>query len=297
MLYLLYGKDTFRSRKNLHEILDVLEKKNKEAALYRINAESVDEESFVQLLRSDNLFGQKCIVVFEQMLESEWQKLLFENTKTMAESLNIYILFEENVSAPIVKKIGRISQKVQKFDLLKESELKSWIVKEVNSRGLSLSDQELNILISSFNSNLWAINGALELRQLGGDIYYSDFFYRPFELVDLFSKRQMRDAYLSFHKNRRGGITSEEMFWKLWWQVKMLLAVSSYKDEGLNNFQIKQKTGFHPFVIQKSLQALSRFSREELEKIFDELFTMWHESRLEQSDLSLKIERLLLGLN
>lgn len=297
MLYLLYGKDTFRSRRNLHEILDALEKKNKKAALYRINAENAGEESLARLLRSDDLFGQKFIVIFEQMFTSEWQKLLFENAKTMADSLNIYILFEENISAPIAKKIGRLAQKVQKFDFLKESELKSWIIKEANSRSLSLSDQELTILISSFNSNLWAMNGALELKQLGGDIYYSDFFYRPFELVDLFSKRQMRECYLSFHKNRAGGITSEEMFWKLWWQVKILLAVSSYKDAGFNQFQIKQKTGFHPFVVQKSLQALSHFSRDELEKIFDELFTMWHESRLEQSDLSLKIERLLLDLN
>lgn len=293
MLYLIYGQDTYRARGKLAEIVGALEKK---AVIYRIDAERANEEISIQLLSDQDLFGQKFVVVFEKMCEGPWQKFLIENSKIMSVSPNIYIIFEEEIKSPILQKLKKIAQKIQRFEKLTGQELEKWILEEAGQKNLTLAKSEIGSLILNFGDNLWATNNALELKKLGGSIEANIFNYNPFELADFFARKEGRSAYFTFHKNISNGVLPEEMFWKLWWQIKTLLLVLNYKESGLNNFQIKGSTGLHPYVIQKSISALAKFSRAELEKIWDELFLMWYESRLGVSDLSFRIEQFLLSV-
>lgn len=294
MLYCIYGNDTFRARRLLREIINALEKKNLKANFYHFTPDNVSEESVGQVIDGQGLFGEEYVVVFECLLGDTLKDFLLSRLDSMTSSKNIYIFLEETIEKPVLNRIRKYAQKVQKFNVLNESEVRKWISEEAKKKGIIISGDEMNILVSKFSGNLWALDRVLEVKALGGDLEKEEFLYDPFGLTNMFSVHQFRKAYVIFHNNLSGGVAAEEIFWKLWWQVKILLVVSNYNHKGLNNFQIKQKTGFHPFVIQKSLAALPRFSREELKKTWDELFSMWIDSRLGISDLSLRLEKLLL---
>jgi len=45
------------------------------------------------------------------------------------------------------------------------------------------------------------------------------------------------------------------------------------------------------------MAALLKFNRVELESIWDNLFTLWRDSREGSADLESGLERLILGLN
>lgn len=308
MLYFIYGEDTYRARKNVREIVDTLNARNSNAAIYRLNTENSTEEKIADLVSGQNLFGQKSVIVFDGLLASPKtgsapQKIspdttgfLVKNTEKMSGSANIYIILETKPEVKLAKKISKFAQKTLRFSKLPAAELKEWIKKEAKEREIRLGPDEVTYLSENFGQDLWAISQALELKKLGGEPDIQKFLYSPFSLPNLFAQKRKHEAYKNFYKNLAGGISEEEMFWKLWWQAKTLLEVSFFREGGLNSFQIKQKTGLHPFVIQKSVSALSFFERRELEKIWGELFLLWRDSRAGARDLAPGLERVILGL-
>lgn len=295
MLYLIYGEDSYRARKNVREITANLVFRDPGAEIHRLTSENSNEEKIADLIAGQNLFGRKSAAVFDGLLEVH-ADFLTKRAKEMHESKNVYIILENKPDSKLVKKISKFAQKTLKLDKLSADKTKAWIINEAKVRELALSEQEIGFLSSDFESNLWTISQVLELKSLGGEIDVRKFLYNPFGLTDLFTLKKRREAYKYFYADLASGVSAEEMFWKLWWQIKTLLAVSAEKQKGLNNFQIKSSTGLHPFVIQKSLSALSRFSKEELVKIWDELFALWRDSREGSADLESGLERLILEL-
>ncbi len=295
MLYLIYGEDSYRARKNVREITANLVFRDPGAEIHRLTSENSNEEKIADLIAGQNLFGRKSAAVFDGLLEVH-ADFLTKRAQEMHESKNVYIILENKPDAKLVKKISKFAQKTLKLDKLSADKTKAWIINEAKVRELALSEQEIGFLSSDFESNLWTISQVLELKSLGGEIDVRKFLYNPFGLTDLFTLKKRREAYKYFYADLANGVSAEEMFWKLWWQIKTLLAVSAEKQKGLNNFQIKSSTGLHPFVIQKSLSALSRFSKEELVKIWDELFALWRDSREGSADLESGLERLILKL-
>lgn len=310
MLYFIYGEDTYRARKNVREVVDTLSARNPSAMTYRFNTENSTEEKIADLVSGQNLFGQKSIVVFDGIftlpraglaaskteLVPNFPDFLIKNAEKMSGSANVYIILETKPEAKLAKKISKFAQKTLHFSKLKPNEFKEWIKKEAEERAIRLRPDEAAYLSENFGQDPWAASQELELKRLGGEFNVQKFLYSPFGLPDLFVQKRKHEAYKNFHENIAGGVSAEEMFWKLWWQIKALLEVSSFKEMGLNNFQIRHKTGLHPFVVQKSMLSLSFFKRRELEKIWGELFLLWRDSRAGTKDLAPGLERAILGL-
>lgn len=265
-----------------------------EAALFRFDNENADENMLKQIFSDTDLFGRKFVVVLDGLLAGEFGYLLVSSAVQMADSKNVYVILEEKPEAGLVKKISKSAQKSTEFALLTAKKLKEWILTEAREKAVALTPAEMDFLVSGLGSNLWALDRALEIKKLGGNFEINNFLYQPFGLADLFARKRRREAHIFFHKNLAGGVSAEEMFWKLWWQVKTLLAVLGYKEAGLSPWQIGQKTGLKRFTIDKCFQALSLFGRAELENLWDALFETWSSSRLGRTELELKLEELLL---
>ena len=293
MLYFIYGEDTFRARKLLKSMVDSLKAKNKEALFFRFESAAADEEKLKDVFSGNNLFGNKFIVVLDG-LSGEFGGLFAKNLDTLKESPSAYIILEEKPEAAFVRKILKKADKSQKFVKFSENELAGWIKDEAKTREITLAPEEISFLVS-LGPDLWAIDRALEMKKLGGGIQLNNFLYQPFGLVDLFAQRKGREAHAFFCKNLAEGVPAEEMFWKLWWQLKTLFAVAGYKESGLNPWQTAGKSGLKPFVVEKSFQALSVFGRKELETLWDRLFWMYKNSRLGETELEIEMERFLLG--
>jgi DNA polymerase III delta subunit len=125
MLYLIYGTDTHKGRKKLHELLELAKKKRPDAELFKMTSENWSESQFDELLVSQGLFEQKYTVVLDNLFEKkDYKNYIVERLEGMQSSEQIFLMLEGSVDAPTLKKIEKFSKQVQEF--VKKEEKKEW---------------------------------------------------------------------------------------------------------------------------------------------------------------------------
>ncbi len=118
MLYLIYGTDTHKARKKLHELLALAKKKRPGAEVFKITTENWSEAQFDELLVSQGLFEQKYTVVLDNLFEKkDFKTYILERLTGMKDSEQIFLMLESSVDSSSLKKIEKFSEKTQEFDL------------------------------------------------------------------------------------------------------------------------------------------------------------------------------------
>lgn len=116
MLYLIYGTDSHKSRKKLHELLNLAEKKRPNSELFKITTENWSESQLDELLVSQGLFESKYTVVLDNLFEKKDVKsYVMERLEGMKSSEQIFLWLEGSVDAVSLKKIEKFSEKSQEF--------------------------------------------------------------------------------------------------------------------------------------------------------------------------------------
>lgn len=114
MIYLVYGNDTWASRKKLHVLLDVLSKKRPGAEHFYINSENVTEFNAGELIASQGLFEQKYVVVFDSLFGVKDKKdELLKLLKDMQGAEHVFIFLEEKLDKKTVTRFEKYAEKVQ----------------------------------------------------------------------------------------------------------------------------------------------------------------------------------------
>lgn len=106
-----------------------------------------------------------------------------------------------------------------------------------------------------------------------------------FRITDSFGARQKEKTWLLCQEEFLSGTPPEDVFWKIVWQVKNLLAVKKGGGKGM-----------HPFAYKKAKEAASLFEEVELKRYSDDLVDLYHESRLGKKDFLAGLERIVLKL-
>jgi DNA polymerase III delta subunit len=138
---------------------------------------------------------------------------------------------------------------------------------------------------STFLNQLEAAGAKVEVCEAKARAAGSSF--NPFALSDALAARDRKQLWLVYQESLRAGMSEEEIFWKLAWQVKSLLTVQNSKTP---------PKAMKPFVLQKSQRALKNFQPGELEQLSGELVTLWHEARRGQADFEIGLEKLVLSI-
>ncbi len=118
MIYFIYGTDTHKTRKKLHELLEQATKKRPGAELFKITTENWTELQFEELLVSQGLFESKYTVVLDNLFEKkDCKAYILERLEEMKESEQIFLMLEGGVDALSLKKITASAKQVQEFKL------------------------------------------------------------------------------------------------------------------------------------------------------------------------------------
>lgn len=125
MLYVIYGTDTHKARKKLHDLLDLAKKKRPDAELFKISSENWSEAQLDELLVSRGLFEQKYTVVLDNVFEKKDAKaFVIDRLDGIKNSEQIFLLLESSVDATSLKKLEKFSEKVQEFELPEQANKK-----------------------------------------------------------------------------------------------------------------------------------------------------------------------------
>jgi hypothetical protein len=112
--------------------------------------------------------------------------------------------------------------------------------------------------------------------------------FNIFTFTDAVGARRKKDAWILFHKALISGMSAEEVFFKVVWQVKTML-ITTKTDTAL-------QADMKPFPYSKAKGFLKNFTKEELEKLSESLVVGYHEARRGDGEVITLVEKTILSL-
>ncbi len=117
MLYLLHGTNTNKVRAKQKELIGIMQSKQPDVSLYKIAQENWNENILDELLGSQGLFLAKYIVTLDGLLENkEIAPSIIGILNDLKESDHAWIIIEEKISAPNLKKLEKFVFKTFDFN-------------------------------------------------------------------------------------------------------------------------------------------------------------------------------------
>ncbi|MEK9171804.1 MAG: hypothetical protein AAB782_01030 [Patescibacteria group bacterium] len=112
--------------------------------------------------------------------------------------------------------------------------------------------------------------------------------FNIFTLTDALGARKRKKAWILYQKALSAGLSAEEIFFKLFWQVKSMLIASRTKNA--------EETDMKAFPYNKAKSFLKNFKPGELEKLSESLVVGYHRACRGKSEVEILVEKLLLSL-
>jgi len=117
MLYLYYGNDEKKVRARLNLAISKLSARAPQALYARITEEEAETVDIGDLLATRGLFYPKSIIVLDGLLQvARMREEILSLGKDMAESEHVFFIVERSVSAPVLEKLKKSADKVERHD-------------------------------------------------------------------------------------------------------------------------------------------------------------------------------------
>lgn len=268
MIYILYGPDTYRSRRKVQDIIrQYIERTGSDINLHRFDAQEDNLDPVSAVIYRDSLFSKKSLVVIEYLLSSEKFNSLRAALKECAKNKEVVvILWEPELSKEAKRRfseIKNITTKIQKFPILKGEMLRKWILQEASARGAKLFPGHLAYL-ESMQGDLWLTKNELdkyELYPAGYQIGGMAEEYKVFDLGDALFKDAGRALNVLISLLNQGA-DPFSIFGYVVSYVRTLFIVKSCQDF---RRPISKSYHIHPFVEKKAKAALRGLTLKKLQ--------------------------------
>lgn len=116
-------------------------------------------------------------------------------------------------------------------------------------------------------------------------------FYLLFKITDAFGQKDIQTAWLSLQKALLAGLSHEEVFWKLIWQIKNMILAKKIENKEISGQEVDMK----PNVLAKSRSFARNFSSGELSDLHERLIDIYASSRSGATDMDVSIEQFILS--
>jgi DNA polymerase-3 subunit delta len=214
----------------------------------------------------------------------------------MQETTILVVLAEEALEAgnPLVKAAEQYGKVIQNT-LPKGTALENWITKRAKHLGVSITPEAKKLLGDFIGNNLRLLANELDklatyvgkgatitlddIRQLSAQVQEA----RIFDLTDALAQRNRQQALNILHDLLSDGEPPLKLLSTITSQIRSLLLVKELAQKGMRAPQIVSALGMAPFIVDKSLRQVSKFSPAQLESAYRQLLA---------TDAALKRSRL-----
>ncbi len=225
-----------------------------------------------------------------------FEKELAEHIATLQETTILVVLVEEvlEVSNPLVKAAEQYGKVIQNM-LPKGAALENWITKRAKRLNVSIAPEAKKLLADFIGNNLRLLANELDklatyvgkgatiniddVRQLSAQVQEA----RIFDLTDALAQRNRQQALNILHDLLSDGEPPLKLLSTITTQVRSLLLVKELAQKGMRAPQIASTLGIAPFIVDKSLHQVGKFSPAQLEGAYRQLLA---------TDAALKRSRL-----
>lgn len=299
MIYLLFGPDTYSSRKKFGEIITAFREKAGAASgigLTRVDA-AEEPNAIFSVGRTASLFSKKELVVIEQASTVDASgKAHIEGQlpRWVADPTLAVIFWEGDVvikKHPLLVKIQEAALKSQEFSPLSPALLGRWLDREAAERGLKIHAEEKRILMQTFGPDLWALSGELEKIRHGWSPREASRTATPiWDFTDAFLWNR-RSAFLPLARLLDAGFDAVYIAAALGGAFRTMAIIW----KGMESGRLKTLAGrLHPFVVRKHLESVRRLDAAALRRRFADLLRADTELKTGQLPSPLSIVKLVL---
>lgn len=294
MFYLFFGENDYEIKKTVEELTQGGEK---EIFDYGSSDNRAAYPPPAQLVRQDNLFGQKRFCILKHYLSEaspEGQKAFLTFLTSQDLKLSQNLVFWEDKKPDQRRKLTLWllkNAKTQEFKPLSKPQLRNWIKKMAGEAGIE--GPAVEELLNLHADNQWILENELEKLTLYtlkraitlGDVKklcVSSLEQNIFEFTDAIGNRRSKEALLIYKRLLDERADLNFVFAMIVRQFRLLILA---KEGGLK--------GQHPFVIQKVSGQARLWQTEELKKIYARLLEIDYLSKTDQGNLIDEIFLLL----
>ena len=213
-----------------------------------------------------------------------FEKGLAEYVPRLPETTVLIVLVDEELtSSSSLLKAAEEHGKVIQCTLPKGAALEMWISKRAASLGVKITSEAAAMLANYIGNQLRLLANELDklatyigpgatisvedVRQLSAQVQEA----RVFDLTDALAQRNRKQALDLLHELLAEGEPPLKLISTIASQVRSLILVKELAGDGLRVSQIASATGMAPFVAEKALRQIGRFSPAQLEGAYRQL--------------------------
>ena len=298
MIILLYGACTYRLNQKLNEIKKLYQQKHKNS----LDLKCFDDKASsgtsgqkiiaIEDLKNDfqqsSMFKGKKLFIVKGMFDNKKLKEEFlENVKIFLESEDIILLFQEGKipsSGALLKFLKRSKNvKICEFKPLEAEKLRSWTRRQFKDSRVDIEPEALKKLIDFVGNNLWRMSN--EIKKIisfkgKGSVSIQDIetLIEPkidadiFKTIDAIALRDKKQALKLIREHLEKGDYPLLILSMINFQFRNIVIIKDMMEKNIPYGDILRKTKLHPFVVRKSCNLARKFSKEELKKIYQDIF-------------------------
>lgn len=294
MILFLYGPDSYRSRQKLDEIIRQNQEAHKSGLnLIVIDCTNSDFQDFQNALGTISMFEEKKLIILKGALASpSFEKSIGDYKTRMLAGQDNVVFYEDGKvdSRKSLFKFLKEKSSAQEFELLEGEGLKTWVEREFRGHGFELDPKAFNLLILYCGSDTWRISNEakkLVANKAGGakeggkkkiseedvkNLVKGSMEIGIFKAIEAVSAKNKKLALKYLHSLLEKGDSPLYLLSMVNYQFRNLLAIKDLLDRKTQYPLLAKKSGLHPFVVKKSLEACRLFSLAELKKIYRKIF-------------------------
>ncbi len=178
---------------------------------------------------------------------------------------------------------------VQSFQALLPAQLTKFLAELAGARGAALSAPAANLLVRLIGPNLWPLSHEIEKlsayklaqAQPGEkatiteadvqELVNQSVTEHIFALTDALGNKQTASALKLLTDQINSGTNINYLLTMMLWQFKTLASVRQALDTGGSSRELASQLGLHPYVLEKSINQVRKFSFETLQGIINTL--------------------------
>jgi len=281
--YLLYGEDTFSSRRKLEEIKSRFFYANMgDINITVLEGESLAPETLQRAACLIPFLAPKRLVIVKNLLnkgKNESKKRIAELLETFP-PFSIVVFYEEgevDKNSELYKKL-KAKKGVQRFPLLPANQLLRWAEREVEAKGGQIEREALYRLVQIVGPDLW--RASLEIEKLVSykkkgiikkedveTLVREEIHPKIFELIDALGERNIKKAYSLLSELISFGENESYILSMIAYQFRNLLIVKEFLEKG----RPLDSIGLHPYALKKAKIQANNFTNKQLREIYGKL--------------------------
>ena len=308
MLYLFYGKDKFRIRARVKEVIEEWKEKYGENGIINIEGSSIDYFDLRSQVFSGSIFSLKKLIIINNISSNiKTKEAILKDEEVFSTTDNLILFIEDDIKPGktdsfilfLKKKAG-----VEVFDFLKDDNLRQWINNEASKQEIRVKEGVVNLLINVSKGDLFKLHNDLKklfnyvIAENRTEVTLADADKlidkneegNVFAITDAIGMRNKRMFLILIDNYLKSGGVILILFATITTHIKNLISVKEFPMASPDDL------GMKPFVKMKCSGQAKNFDLTELKQIFESLIELDRKMKVGEIGQEEAIEMLIFLL-